>query len=199
MDIEINCLQLNVSKSSNTSFDALASAFLTHKGTPLGVNASAAGAFLLDSPDSSVNVTDTEYLWKAYASQVFVNGAQWSNFTSNGTSQQNVTESGSKPVPGTKPLEATVYSKLIDSNAKPGDNSTNYDTIFLWGSKLQFFDPSSLSKRADEVYGAILSKSSSIGADVFNRTLALLPPQIAENNITVVLLNDTCKTNSTQN
>jgi hypothetical protein len=199
MNIEVNCLQLNVSKSSNTSFDATVSAFLTHTGTPLGVNASAAGTFMLDSPDSSVNVTDSEYLWKAYASQAFVNGAQWSNFTSNGQSSQNSTESGSKPIPGTKPLEATVYSKLIDSNAQPGDNSTNYDTIFLWGSKIQFFDPSSFTKRADEVYGAILSKNPSVGVDVFNRTLALLPPAIAENNITVVLLNDTCHNNSQQN
>lgn len=199
MNIQINCLQMNVTKSSNTSFDAIGSAFLNRNGSQVGVNATAAGAFFLQQPDSTVNVTDAEYLWKAYASQIFVNGAQWSNFTSDGQSSQNATESGSKPIPGSKPFEATIYSKLIDSNANPNDNNTssNIDTVFLWGSKMQFFDPSEIKKRADEVYGIILSKTSSVGEDVFNKTLALLPPQIAQNNISVVLLNDTCH-NSTQ-
>jgi hypothetical protein len=193
MNLEIDCLQLNVSKSSNTSFDALASAFLMHNGSTIGVNATAATEFLLQDPDSNTNTSDSEYLWNAYASQIFVNGASWSNFTSNGTSTDNATTSGSEPVPGTKPFASVVYSKLIDSNAQPGSNSsTKYDTVFLWTSMIQTFDPSQLNKRVSEVYGVVLSKTSSIGQDTFNKTLALLPLTVAQNNISVVMLNDTC-------
>lgn len=201
MHVEIDCLQFNVSKSSNTSFDALASAFLMHNGSSIGVNVTAATAFLLQAPDSNTNISDSEYLWNAYASQVFVNGASWSNFTSNGTSNNNATTSGSEPVPGTKPFAATVYSKLIDSNAQPGTNSsTKYDTVFLWTSMIQALDPSQINKRsADQVYGVVLSKTSSVGQDTFNKTLALLPPAVAKNNISVVLLNDTCHGNGINN
>lgn len=200
MNIDVNCLQFNVSQSSNTSFDAFASTFLTHNGSNIGVNASAATAFFLGEPDSSVNLTDSEYLWTAYASQIFVNDAQWDNFTSNGQSQENATESGSKIIPGSKPVEATIYSKLIDSNAEPGSNSTGtVDTIFLWGSKAKVVDASASQKRAEDVYGVILSKSSSVAEDVFNKTLALLPPQIVANNVSLVLLADSCKSNSTTN
>ncbi|KAG2194233.1 hypothetical protein INT47_005701 [Mucor saturninus] len=198
MNIDVNCLQMDVSQTSNTSFDAFGSTLLTHTGTDVGVNATAASAFFLQQPDSSVNLTDSEYLWTAYASQIFVNEAQWKNFTSNGQSQENSTESGSKVVPGSKPVEATIYSKLIDSNAEPGSNTTeNVDTIFLWGSKAKFIDDSESQKRAEEVYGIILSKTSSVAEDVFNKTLALMPSQIAENNVTLVLLADSCQANST--
>lgn len=199
MRIDVNCLQMDVSQSSNTSFDAFGSTFLTHTGSDVGVNATAASAFFLQQPDSSVNLTDSEYLWTAYASQIFVNDAQWNNFTSNGQSKDNSTESGSKAVPGSKPVEATIYSKLIDSNANPGSNTTaNIDTIFLWGSKAKSVENSdSAQKRAEEVYGVILSKSSSVAEDVFNKTLALLPSQIAANNVTLVLLADSCQSNST--
>lgn len=197
MNIDLTCLQFNVSQASNTSFDALISTFLTQNSSQVGVNASAASAFLLQEPDSSVNVTDNEYLWTAYGSQVFVNKGQWKNFTSNGESTEDPAESGSTAIPGTKPIEATIYSKLIDSNSEPGSGTAeNIDTIFIWGSELKVHDVTN-NKRADEVYGAILSKTPSVAEDVFNKTLALLPSQIVANNVTVLLLDDTCKTQNT--
>lgn len=196
MNIDINCLQFNVSQSgTENSFDALVSTFLTQNSSDVGVNASAASVFMLQDGDTTANATAKEYLWTAYASQIFVNQNQWKNFTSGGKNTED-TPSGSVAIPGTKPLEANVYTKFIDSNAEPGsDKAENIDTVFIWGTEAKFHDVAK-SKRADEVYGAILSKSSSIAEDVFNKTLGLLPPQIAANNISLVLLDDTCKTDN---
>ncbi|KAG2210648.1 hypothetical protein INT46_011548 [Mucor plumbeus] len=204
MDLNVNCLQFNVSGTSNTTLDIFASTFLSKNSTDAGVNATAAGAFILQSPDSQTNVSNHEFLWDAYASQVFVNKAQWENFTSNGQSTTNASETGSTVIPGTKPIQASVYTQLIDSNAQPGSNdSTNYDTVFIWGSQAKTFNDSSAKKRAEDVYGIILSKTSNVEEDAFNKTVALLPPSIAANNVSLVKLNDTCtlqnNTNSQQN
>lgn len=197
MNLEVNCLQLNVTSSSNTTLDVFASAFLSKDGTDLGVNATAAGAFLLQSPDDKTNVSNHEFYWDAYASQIFVNKAQWENFTSNGQSNANTSDSGSAVIPGSKPVQASIYTQLIDSNAQPGSNdSTNYDTVFIWGSQMKTFD--NFQKRADDLYGIILSKNSNIADDTFNKTVALLPQAVAANNVSVVKLNDTCTRNNDQ-
>ncbi|KAG2231953.1 hypothetical protein BDF21DRAFT_400431 [Thamnidium elegans] len=193
MNIDINCPQFNVSQGGvENSFDVLISSFLTQNASDIGVNASAASVFTLQEGDSTANATDKEYLWTSYASQIFVNQGQWKNFTSNGKNTEE-TPSGSVAIPGTKPVEANIYTKFIDSNAEPGSgNAENIDTIFIWGTEAKFHDATK-SKRADEVYGAILSKTSSIAEDVFNKTLALLPPQVVSNNVSLVLLDDSCK------
>lgn len=191
MNLDVNCLQLNVSASSNTTLDVFASAFLSKNGTDVGVNATAAGAFILQSPDDKTNVSNHEFFWDAYASQIFVNKAQWENFTSNGQSTANASDSGSAVIPGSKPAQASIYTQLIDSNAQPGSNdSTNYDTVFIWGSEMKTFD--NYQKRADDLYGIILSKTSNVADDTFNKTIALLPQAVAANNVSVVKLNDTC-------
>ncbi|KAL7313731.1 hypothetical protein PS15m_007436 [Mucor circinelloides] len=191
MNLDVNCLQLNVTSSSNTTLDVFASAFLSKNGTDLGVNATAAGAFILQSPDDKTNVSNHEFYWDAYASQIFVNKGQWENFTSNGQSNANASDSGSAVIPGSKPVQASIYTQLIDSNAQPGSNdSTNYDTVFIWGSQMKTFD--NFQKRADDLYGIILSKTSNVADDTFNKTVALLPQAVAANNVSVVKLNDTC-------
>jgi hypothetical protein len=195
MNLEINCLQLNVTGTSNTSFDALASAFLGRQGQDVGVNASAAGVFSLRQPDSGINVTNKEFAWDAYGSQVFVNKDSWENFTSGGQKQEVNPNSGSAVIPGTKPFQASLYSKLIDSKAAPGDNATNIDTVFFWGKQIKFFSPDQYSKRGEQtqnIYGVILSKTPNVEDDVFNKTLTLLPQQVIENNVSIVKLNDTC-------
>lgn len=197
MGFDIDCLQFNVTSSSNTTLDLVASAFLNKTSADVGVNATAAGTVILQSPDSSTNTSDHQYAWEGYGSQVFVNKAQWENFTSNGQSNANASESGSTTITGTKPFQLSLYSKLIDSNAQPGSNdSTNFDTIFLWGSQIHFFDNNQYKKRADDIYGVLLSKTSSIDENTFNKTVALLPQAIAANNISVVKLNDTCNASS---
>ncbi|KAI8640834.1 hypothetical protein BD408DRAFT_419118 [Parasitella parasitica] len=196
MNLNVNCLQFNVSGTSNITLDVFASTFLSKNGIDTGVNATAAGAFILQSPDSQTNVSNHEFYWDAYASQIFVNKAQWENFTSNGRSTANSSESGSAVIPGTKPMEASIYTQLIDSNAQPGSNdSTNYDTVFIWGSQFKTLD-SSVQKRADDIYGVILSKTSNVADDTFNKTIALLPPAVAASNTSVVRLNDTCNLQS---
>ncbi|CEP08481.1 hypothetical protein [Parasitella parasitica] len=193
MNLNINCLQFNVTGTSNTTLDVFASTFLSKNGTNIGVNATVAGAFILQSPDSQTNVSNHEFYWDAFASQVYVNKAQWENFTSNGQStSSNSSESGSTVIPGTRPMEASIYTQLIDSNAQPGSNeSTNYDTVFIWGSQFKTLDTSA-QKRADDIYGIILSKTSNVADDTFNKTINLLPPAIAASNTSVVKLNDTC-------
>lgn len=192
MNINLNCPHFQVSQASNTSFDAIVSAFLTHTtSNTVGITASGAGAFMLQDSDATVNTTANENLWTAYGSQVFVNEASWKNFTSQGQSTEDPANAGSVAIPGTQPFEATVYSKLIDSNAEPGSETLeNLDTVFLWGTEATFHNT---RKRAGEVYGLVLSKTPNVGEDVFNKTLALLPPAIAQNNITVVLLQDSCE------
>lgn len=195
MNLEVNCLRLNVTGASNTSLDALASALLSRRGQNVRVNASAAGVLFLKQPDRNINVTNKEYVWDAYGSQVFVNRDSWENFTSGGQKTEINPNTGSIPIPGTKPFRASLYSKLIDSNAAPGANTTNIDTVFLWGKQIQFFRPDQYNKRAsqkEKIYAAILSKTSNITDSTFNRTLALLPQQVVVNNISMVRLNDTC-------
>lgn len=193
MDLEVNCLQFNVSSSSNTTLDVFASTFLTKNSSNVGVNASAAGAFILQSPDSQTNVSNHEFYWDAYVSQIFVNRPQWENFTSNGQSTTDSSEGGSTVIPGIQPAQASVYTQLIDSNAQPGSNdSTNYDTVFIWGSQAKTFNDSTVQKRAEDVYGMILSKTSNVADDTFNRTITLLDPSITANNVSIVRLNDTC-------
>lgn len=197
LGFDIDCLQFNVTASSNTTIDILASAFLNKTSSGMGVNATAAGVLELQSPDSSTNTSDHEFTWDGYGSQVFVNKAQWENVTSDGQSSSNASDSGSTTITGSKPFELTLYSKLIDSNSQPGSNdSTSFDTIFLWGSQINFYQDNQYKKRADEVYGVLLSKTSSVDDDKFNNTIALLPQSLASNNVSLVKLNDTCSTSS---
>ncbi|KAI8050649.1 uncharacterized protein B0P05DRAFT_563029 [Gilbertella persicaria] len=199
MNIDVGCVQVNATTTSNTTFDGLVSAFLTHTNSNIGINASVAGSFMLKAPDSNTNTSDHTYLWDAYGSQIFVNKVSWENFTSNGQSNSNASDAGSAVIPGSQPFEATVYSKLIDSNAQPGSNdSTNFDTVFLWSNDMKFLSTNN-QKRADKVYGIILSKTSSIGQDTFNKTVALLPNAIAANNISIVQIEDTCHTGDNNN
>lgn len=199
MGFDINCLQFNLTSSSNSTLDVVASAFLNKTSADVGVNATAAGALILKAPDSSTNTSDHQYDWDAYGSQVFVNKGQWENFTSNGQNTESSQDNTSTTITGTKPFQLTLYSKLIDSGAQPGSNdSTNFDTIFLWGSQIQFIDnnQNQNQKRADEVYGVLLSKTSSIEDDKFNNTVALLPQALAANNVSLVKMNDTCNAES---
>ncbi|KAI8337774.1 hypothetical protein BD560DRAFT_359766 [Blakeslea trispora] len=205
MNIQLGCLQLDNAASSATSFDGLLSAFLTHTDNANnGVNASLAAAFMLEAPDSNTNTSDRTLLWDVYGSSVYVNKGQWRDFTTGGNQQQqngdqqdNNDDQGSTTIPGFKPFQATVYSKLIDSNAQPGTNdSTNFDTVFLWSSKMKFIDSNESQKRKDEVFGVILSRDTYLEGDKFNQTVALLPSAIAENNINMVQLNDTCRTDN---
>jgi hypothetical protein len=195
LNFEVSCLQLNVTGASNTSFDALASVFLGRRGQNVGVNASAAGVFFLKQPDSNINVTNKEFAWDAYGSQVFVNKDSWENFTSGGQKKGLNATSGAAVIPGTKPFQVSLYSKLIDSNAVHGSNATNIDTVFLWGKQIKFFNPGQYNKRSqpkENVYGVILSKTSKVADDVFNKTLTLLPQYVIANNVSIVKLNDTC-------
>ncbi|GAA5803872.1 hypothetical protein HPULCUR_009357 [Helicostylum pulchrum] len=193
MNIEINCPQFNISQGgAENSFDALVSTFLTQNTTDVGANASAASVFTLQDGDSTANATANEFLWTAFASQLFVNENQWKNFTSGGKNTE-AAPGGSVAIPGTRPLEANVYTKFIDSNAEPGsDKAENIDTVFIWATEAKFHDVPK-TKRAEEIYGAILSKTPSIAEDVFNKTLALLPAQVVSNNASLVLLDDSCK------
>ncbi|CEI89918.1 hypothetical protein RMCBS344292_04254 [Rhizopus microsporus] len=196
MNVNVDCLQLNLTGSSNSTLDLLGSAFLNRTSSGAGLNATAAAALLLQPPTNDLNVSAHDLAWSAYTSQVFVNKAQWDNFTSNGQSNQNASESGSMAIPGSRPMQATIYTRLIDSNAQPGStDSTNYDTIFVWGSHASAANDggNTNTKRADTVYGAILSRSSSVSQDTFNKTLTLLPPSV--NNTSIVLLSDTCNVN----
>ncbi|OBZ90495.1 hypothetical protein A0J61_01452 [Choanephora cucurbitarum] len=207
MNIQLGCLQLNNTATSATSFDGLLSAFLTHTNNAnVGVNASLAGAFMLQAPDTNTNTSDRTLLWDVYGSSVYVNKDQWNQFTSEGQQQQQQDgqqgdkDVGSTTIPGFQPFQATVYSKLIDSNAQPGTNdSTNFDTVFLWSSQMRFLNPNEYQKRAGEVFGVILSRDTYLEGDKFNQTVALLPEAIAANNISIVQLNDTCRTDNNDN
>ncbi|KAI9483509.1 MAG: hypothetical protein EXX96DRAFT_558424 [Benjaminiella poitrasii] len=190
LNLELGCFQINITGESNTTLDVLANAFLNNTNADVGVNASAAGVLLLQQPDQNTNVSAYELLWNAYASQIFVNENQWNNFTNNGQNTESNDNSGSTIVPGSKPVQANIYTKLVDSTAEPGTNSTNFDTIVVWGSQFQTHD--NYQKRAEEIYGIILSRDSSIDETKFNRTIEYLPEEFTTNNVSVVQLNDTC-------
>jgi hypothetical protein len=191
MNATINCVQFNFTSSSNTSFDIIGSGFLQKNGSEGGVNGTTAGAFFLQDPDDKVNVSDSELYWTAYFSQVFVNEDAWENFTDPSANATINTTDGSHALPDSKPLQASIYSKYIDSSGNNGDA----DTLFLWSSSYQMLDSSAYSKRADTVYGVLLSKSTHVDDDTFNKTSSMLPDEITQNNITLVNLNDTCSSN----
>ncbi|KAI8876201.1 hypothetical protein K501DRAFT_338237 [Backusella circina FSU 941] len=191
MNATINCVQFNFTSSSNTSFDIIGSGFLKKNGSEGGVNGTTAGALFLQDPDDKVNTTDSELYWTAYFSQVFVNEDAWENFTDPSANNTINTTDGSRALPDSKPFQASLYSKYIDSSGKNGDA----DTLFLWATTYQMLDSSPYQKRADSVYGVILSKATHIDDDTFNKTQSMLPNTIAQNNITLVNLNDTCSSN----
>ncbi|KAG0747149.1 hypothetical protein G6F57_006615 [Rhizopus arrhizus] len=189
LGISANCLQVDLTNSSSSELEAIGSGFFNRTSSGVGVNATAAGAFYLSGPTSDLDVSANDLAWSAYVSQVFVNKAQWQNFVSNGQggNSDNTTDGGSEPIPGSKTMQATINTRLINSSGNSGDNSTNFDTLFVWGSHAQ-----TVSKRADDVYGAILSRNPSVDQDTFSRTLGLLPSGVT--NTTLVLLDDSCNT-----
>ncbi|KAI8880746.1 hypothetical protein K501DRAFT_254410 [Backusella circina FSU 941] len=198
LNISANCINFNVSASSNTSFDLLGSGMLENNVTQAAVNGTIAGVFMLESPDDKVNVSDNEFYWKAYFSEIYVNTAAWQNFT---TGQENSTSEGSEAVPGTGPIQASVYSKFIDSSGN--NNTANADTLLVWGSEYQKLsndnnsgdDETTLTRRADDnktIYAILLSRTSHVDDETFNKTLGYMPSQFTKNNVTLVNLNDTC-------
>ncbi|KAI7908052.1 uncharacterized protein BX663DRAFT_492823 [Cokeromyces recurvatus] len=195
MNIDIGCIQINLMSKSNTSMDALASAFLNNTNANVGVNASAAGVLMLPpQPDPSVNASAYEFLWNAYASQVFVNTNQWKNFTSMGRGVgTDGNNTGSSVIPGSKPVEAKIYTKLVDSNAQPGTNtSTNFDTIFVWGTDFKTHDIYQKRQAGKPVYGVILSRNPTVDGATFNKTMQFMPRQFTTNVSSIIQLNDTC-------
>ncbi|CAO3703310.1 unnamed protein product [Rhizopus stolonifer] len=176
MNISADCSQISLNSTSHSTLDLLGSTFLNK--TDKGVNATLAGSFLLQPPTDNLNVTAHDLAWSAYFSQVFVNQVQWDNLTTE--SQENSTQSVA--LPGSEAMQATIYSRSIDAS----DSTDDSDTLFLWGSHTQ-----SLDKRAeDDIFGIILSRSSSVSEETFNKTLTMLPAAV--NNITIVLLKDSC-------
>lgn len=146
--------------------EAIGSAHLNRTNTGTGLEASAAGVFYLQPP--SDGLAQGDLTWTAYVSQVFVNSAQWQNFVSNG--QSNVADNGtSQAVPGSQPSQVTINTHLIHN-----------DTLFVWGSQAN----------TTEIYGAIVSKTSTVSQDTFNQTLSSLPTEV--NNTTLLLLKDSC-------
>jgi hypothetical protein len=192
MNVQVDCLQVTFNSTSNSTLDAIGSAFLNQTTVGRGLNATAAAAFLLQPPTSDLNVSAHDLSWSAYVSQVFVNKDQWDNITNQGQSDQNATESGSMAVPGTETMQATINTRLIDSNAQPGTNdSTSFDTFFIWGSHAQSTtDRSSKRDDQDDIYGVVLSRNPSVSQDTFNKTLSLMPSAV--NNVSIVLLEDSC-------
>ncbi|KAI8970198.1 hypothetical protein BDF20DRAFT_797541, partial [Mycotypha africana] len=189
-NIQIDCAQFDVNTTSNSTLDVLSSAFLNQTTLNLGINATVAGSLILQNPDSQTNVSNHELLWEAYTSQVFVNKGLWDKFTQKDQSNANNNNAttGATPLPGTKPVEATIYTQLIDTNAQPGTNtSTNFDAIFIWGSHAK-----TLGDDHNDIYGVLLTKNATISPDVFNRTAGLLPQRAVSNNAQLVQLNDTC-------
>ncbi|KAG1454482.1 hypothetical protein G6F56_007309 [Rhizopus delemar] len=166
LGISANCIKLNLSSSSNSTLEAIGSAHLNRTNTGTGLEASAAGVFYLQPP--SDGLAQGDLTWTAYVSQVFVNSAQWQNFVSNG--QSNVADNGtSQAVPGSQPSQVTINTHLIHN-----------DTLFVWGSQAN----------TTEIYGAIVSKTSTVSQDTFNQTLSSLPTEV--NNTTLLLLKDSC-------
>ncbi|RCI06643.1 hypothetical protein CU098_010033 [Rhizopus stolonifer] len=177
MNISADCSQVSLNSTSHSTLDLLGSTFLNK--TDKGVNATLAGTFLLQPPADDLNVTAHDLAWSAYLSQVFVNQAQWDNLTTE--SQENSTQSVALP----DTMQATIYSRSIDSDTSDSTDDDS-DTLFLWGSHTQ-----SLDKRAEnDIFGIILSRSSSVSEETFNKTLTMLPAAV--NNVTIVLLKDSC-------
>lgn len=179
MNISADCSQVSLNSTSHSTLDLLGSTFLNK--TDKGVNATLAGTFLLQPPADDLNVTAHDLAWSAYLSQVFVNQAQWDNLTTE--SQENSTQSVA--LPDSEAMQATIYSRSIDSDTSDSTDDDS-DTLFLWGSHTQ-----SLDKRAEnDIFGIILSRSSSVSEETFNKTLTMLPAAV--NNVTIVLLKDSC-------
>jgi hypothetical protein len=164
---------------------------LENNVTHSSINGTIAGVMMLQAPDDKVS--DSELYWKAYFSEIYVNAGAWQNFT---TGQQNETEEGSQAVSGTGPIQASLYSKFIDSTGN--NDTTNPDTLVVWGSEYHKLD-NGMAKRNDEtVYAIMLSRTSHVDDETFNKTLGYLPSQLTANNTTFVNLNDTCSSDANE-
>ncbi|KAI8972517.1 hypothetical protein BDB01DRAFT_854565 [Pilobolus umbonatus] len=186
LGVEAGCIKLDTLKSNDTSFDAMASAMLQHPTDTKQALAMGAGAFYLQDPTAEVALDQNEQKWTAFVSQVYVNRNEWSDFTGQPTEPQE----GSVPIPGSLPFTTTLYSKLIDSGAEVGSNQlNNIDAVFLWTDSINTIKQKRTNKK---IYGFLFSRQPTLDENAYNNTINQLPPAIAENKISMVLIEDKC-------